>query len=454
MSHTGSLAGSQAAYRAAFERAGAVLVDDYEALIETANFFARAGLPKARGVAVTSTSGGAAIMAADKVEKHGVELPQPHTETTAVLVQHIPDFGSSRNPCDVTAQVMTHPGSLTAVGDALLSDNHYGALVFPAPTAADYVAPRLHAFEELSVAHGKPVCVVWLSLWQEGPGLREALQQAHAPVFHSMDRCFATLAAWHRWDDLRRGGERVLDRLADPVAAPRAAALLAQTTHRTLTEREAKNVLALYGVPVVEEHLAHSREDALAAASTLGFPVAIKVESPDIQHKTEAGVVRLNLKTEADLNAAYDAVLANAGRNAPAAHINGVLVQPMVSPGTEIMVGARVDPQLGPMIVVGLEFIRRFLLHVLPSGFQRIRHYGTLANCCREAKLTRCRELLQAPAPETPATPEEPTDYRDRYERLTGMSLRDCTHCGRGQMVCIETFFPGNLPRAPPGTAS
>ena len=99
------------------------------------------------------------------------------------------------------------------------------------------------------------------------------------------------------------------------------------------------------------------------------------------------------------------------------------------------------------------EFIRRFLLHVLPSGFQRIRHYGLLANCHCEAKLKCCRELLLVPAPEISAALDEPADYRDRYERLTGMSLRDCPHCGHGQMVCIETLLPGNLARAPPHTA-
>ena len=98
------------------------------------------------------------------------------------------------------------------------------------------------------------------------------------------------------------------------------------------------------------------------------------------------------------------------------------------------------------------EFIRRFLLHVLPSGFQRIRHYGLLANCHCQAKLERCRELLQAPALEIPAIPEELTDYRDRYERLTGVSLRDCPHCEHGQMVCIETLLPAKLARAPPPT--
>ena len=95
------------------------------------------------------------------------------------------------------------------------------------------------------------------------------------------------------------------------------------------------------------------------------------------------------------------------------------------------------------------EFIRRFLLHVLPNGFQRIRHYGLLANRHRALKLARCRRLLAEPAPAV-KLPEAPLDYRDRYEQLTGKSLRDCPKCAQGRMVCIETFPPGAMPRAPP----
>ena len=99
------------------------------------------------------------------------------------------------------------------------------------------------------------------------------------------------------------------------------------------------------------------------------------------------------------------------------------------------------------------EFIRRFLLHVLPSGFQRIRHYGFLANRCRAAKLARCRQLLAASAPAA-KLPEASLDYRDRYQQLTGKSLRDCPICGLGHMICVETFRPGTLPRGPPGECS
>jgi hypothetical protein len=111
----------------------------------------------------------------------------------------------------------------------------------------------------------------------------------------------------------------------------------------------------------------------------------------------------------------------------------------------------RHESQHKVMRVAAQEFVRRFLLHVLPPGLQRIRHYGLLANRYREVKLARCRQLLQAPAP-TPS--EEPADYRDRYQRLTGVSLRDCPECAHGQMMCIESFLPGTQPRGPPRTAS
>ena len=111
----------------------------------------------------------------------------------------------------------------------------------------------------------------------------------------------------------------------------------------------------------------------------------------------------------------------------------------------------RHDSQPKTMRMDAAEFTRRFLLHVLPSGFQRIRQYGLLANCHREIKLAQCRQLLQAPPP---PPPDEPADYLDQYQRLTGLSLLDCPKCGHGQMVRIESFLPGALPRGPPGIAS
>ena len=147
--------------------------------------------------------------------------------------------------------------------------------------------------------------------------------------------------------------------------------MIAACKHTALTEREAKHVLACYGVPVVQERLTQSSAEAVNAARELGFPVALKVESPDIPHKTEAGVLRLNLKSADEVAQAYDAVMTNANKVTPAPTINGVLVQPMAPSGVEIMVGARIDPLFGPLIVVGLggifvELLKDTVLELAP----------------------------------------------------------------------------------------
>jgi acyl-CoA synthetase (NDP forming) len=354
ISHTGSLAGSDAAYRAAFERAGAIVIDNFEGLMEAAAFFAKAPAPKARGVAVIATSGGAAIMAADKAELHGLSLPQPSDAVRAVLEQHIPDFGSARNPCDVTAQVVNNPQSLWACGEALMSDEAFGAVIMPQPVAFNFHKPRIDAFSELSRRYGKVTCNVLISDWLQGPAAFEAESDTQVAMFRSMDRCLATLAAWQRRHERRLAGPRVWRTQAPPGAAARAAALLDGIAERMLTEREAKQVLAAYGVPVVTERLVQDVREAASAAADIGYPVAIKVESPDLPHKTEAGVIRLSLRDESQLKAAFAAVMDNANKVQPLPRINGVLVQPMIPAGLEVMVGARVDPLLGPLIVAGL----------------------------------------------------------------------------------------------------
>ena len=353
ISHTGSLAGSDRAYRAAFERAGAIVVEEFEGLMEAAAFFAKAPPPKARGIAVIATSGGAAIMAADKAELRGVSLPQPCEVVRRALESNIPDFGSARNPCDVTGQVVNNPQSMWACGEALLSDPAYGALVVPQTLAYDSHKPRVSAFSELSRQYGKITCNVLLSGWLQGPGALEAEVDPHVALFRSMDRCFGVLAAWHHRADLLARGGRTLVRVSDPAAAPAAARMIAAAPRDQLTELESKAVLDAYGIPTVREVRVDCPDGAVAAAVRLGFPLAVKVESPDIVHKTEAGVVALGVRSDAELRAAYDRVMANARAYAPQADIRGVLLQPMVPAGIEVVAGVRIDPGFGPLIVVG-----------------------------------------------------------------------------------------------------
>jgi acetate---CoA ligase (ADP-forming) len=346
-SHTGSLAGSAAAWRALFERAGFVPVEDFESLLEYASFFAAAGAPRARGVAVLSSSGGAGVMAADKASRHGVPMPQPLAATAEKLRSYVPDYGSARNPCDPTGQVLNMPEAFGQCCRALLEDPQYGALVVGATVAvAETTASRVATLGALAREIEKPIAVVWLSEWLQGPGAEDYEKDERLPVFRSMERCFAAIAAWqaHTVAPFHQA-----PRLAPPQAAQEARRHLSASAEGTaLSESEAKRVLACYGVPVVEERLAGSVEEAVSAARQLRYPVAMKAESPTILHKTELGVVKLGLADEAAVRAAYaEIVAASRGHE-----LRGVLVQPMV-PGVEVIVGARVDPVVGPLVVVG-----------------------------------------------------------------------------------------------------
>jgi acyl-CoA synthetase (NDP forming) len=378
MSHTGSITGSNAAYDAAFRRYGMISVDNLEQVYETAAFLAKAGRPRAPGVAVMATSGGACVLAADKAELHGVSMPQPGPAGKAVLEATVPDFGSPRNPCDVTAQVINNPDSFVACTKAMLEDPVYGALVLPQVVAADLTIQRVPVVSELARAAGKPICMAWITEWLEGPGSDLYEADPYVAMFRSTDRCFRTLAGWN-WREAQRAVPPARPRVA-PGGKPAetAARHLAQAGPK-LTEREAKEVLAAYGVPVTGEKLVQDVDAAVAAAVELGFPVVLKVESPDIAHKTEAGVVRLDLKDAAAVRSAYDAVMAAAGRVEPKPAIRGVLVQPMIPAGIELVIGTQIDPQFGPVIVVGMGGILVELLRDTAADLAPVDHTQALA---------------------------------------------------------------------------
>ena len=354
LSHTGSLAGSYTAYRAAFRRAGVVLVEDYESLIPTASFFAKASKPAAPGVAIVAASGGAAIMAADRAQQHDVPLPQPNPAVRAILEARIPEFGSARNPCDVTAQVINDPNSLIECVEALLCAPEYGALAMPAVYSSEASTRFIPVYDELAGRYGKIICSPWQSEWRDGPGAKERERARNIALFPTVNSCFAALAAAN-WRAGRRAGPRQEPRrLAPPTAKEMAAGLIAAAAGAVLTEHEAKAALAPYGIPCVEERLATNRDGAIAAAVALGFPVVLKALSPDLLHKSEAGVIHLNLRSAVEVGTAYDAILVRIARQSPTPRLDAVLVQKMVPQGVEVIVGGRVDPLFGPLVIVGI----------------------------------------------------------------------------------------------------
>ncbi|MEM9060210.1 MAG: acetate--CoA ligase family protein [Pseudomonadota bacterium] len=371
-SHTGSLAGSHDAYRSLFEHAGAVLVEDYEALLETSAFFSKVTPNKGHGMAVVATSGGAGIMAADAAEANGVPLPQPEGDFERRLAEIVPEFGSTANPTDVTAQVMNNMEMLVEVTEGFLEREEYGAFMLPHLFAFESSLWRIKALDELAGRYNKVICSVWISALQEGVGCRETIAGPNTALFRTMDRCFWAFAAWRRWLDRGKLTEAAPDatRARDDVAK-----MIDAANGQVMTERTAKPVLAAYGIDIIDERSADTADAAAHAGDEIGYPVVLKLDMPGLAHKTEIGGVALDLKDEDAVRQAASEMLATGAGVASGDAQASLLVQRMAPKGVEIVIGGKVDPVFGPLVVVGLGGI---LVEVL-------------------------RDTVTAPAPVTPA---------------------------------------------------
>lgn len=353
-SHTGSLAGSSQAFEAAMRRGGFVRAHSLAELTEMADFFAKAPAPVAPGVAVMATSGGAAIMCADAGANQGVELPQPHADAQAVLDATVPEFGSPHNPCDITGQVLNSPEAFEACARAMLHDDHYGALVLPQVTAGQVIADqRCPVVSALAREAGKPVCIVWLPHWLEGPGAATYMRDERIGFFRDTERCFRTLAAWqdwHRW----RATLRPTQAGEAPASAPGTVLALLRKQPHVITERVAKQLVALYGLPVVQERVAASLPELEAHAREMPFPLVLKYDVPGIAHKTELGLVRVGLQSVGELSQAAQQMLASLREHEPGAAPGRFLLQPMETGDFELVLGMKRDPVFGPLVMVGL----------------------------------------------------------------------------------------------------
>jgi acyl-CoA synthetase (NDP forming) len=249
-----------------------------------------------------------------------------------------------------------------------------------------------------------------------------------------MQRCFGAIAAWHALADRKI---EAAPRLSPPGAAQAAREILAKGGG-TLTESESKRVLAAYGVPVVAERLAHSADEAAAAARALGYPVAMKAESPTIPHKTELGVVRLAIADEEDLRRAYAEIAAAARGH----ELRGVLVQPMI-PGVEVIVGARVDPVVGPLVLVGsggvlVELVQDSVAALAPVSqaqalamLKRLKGFRLLTGFRGSAAVD-----LNALAAAIARVSEFASDFSEEFSELDINPIR----CGPDRVVVVDAL--------------
>jgi acyl-CoA synthetase (NDP forming) len=358
MSHTGTMVGSVVAYQSAIRDAGAIAVDNLEAVLETASLFAKTKAPSSgRGIGILSTSGGAAVICADKAEAHGVPLPALEAKTATALHQVVPDFGSVANPSDLTAEVLKTSETFGFCLDAFLNDSSFSALVMPMIFAhASSSGARATTIVEAAARSDRPLAVVWMNEWYQGPGSELLDADPKVCMFRSADRCFATLRAWFDWHEhCPRQPERKA-RKSPPSAEQAARAVLTEVSGggAALSETDSKRILACYGIATPREILARDPVEAALAAGRIGGMVAVKIVSPDIPHKSEAEGVKLGLSAPDDVGKAATDILASVARHAPQARIDGISVQQMVPPGVELMLGVKNDRQFGPLIAVGL----------------------------------------------------------------------------------------------------
>lgn len=353
-SHTANLGGTPALYKAAFHQGGIIEVSDVGDLADCARALLAGRLPRGNRLGILTASGGAGILMADSAAKAGMEIAKLAPETIAGLRKILPAHAGFNNPIDVTGGA---GNDLDTYREALLlvaRDPNVDMLGIPLAAVSGPNAQGL-VTQVAAVARAVdiPILVAWQGDDTQNQEGYQLLESVGVPRYKTPVRCARGFDALWQFVNARRRLELGLTDKPLELHSAQARALLAG--RRTdLAEYEAKHVLADYGIPVTQEKLATSPAEARSFAAEIGFPVALKVQSPDIPHKTEAGGVRIGLADAAAVAQAYDDILASSRAHVPGAKIDGVLVQSMVSGGVETILGVTNDPLFGPAVMFGL----------------------------------------------------------------------------------------------------
>lgn len=356
-SHTGALAGSAEAYEAAFRQSGVLRANTMEELFDWARALAWQPLPKGDRIAVLTNAGGPAILAVDVIEASGLRVAPLTEQTRAYLRPRLPAAASVQNPVDVLAG--SGPGTYAVALDALLSDPSVDAvIVIMAPNDWFLPASLAEVIAEAAAVHHKPVLASIMGLASVDQALA-ILHQRRVPNFAFPERAASALAAM-----LTR--QRWLDTPPEPPAE--LSGIDRGAARAALDRGDFTGTLAAYGIALPPTRPAASAGEAARLADETGYPVVLKLVSPDITHKSDVGGVALGLTDGDAVRAAFDRIVASARAAHPDAAIEGVLVQKMLSGGQELIVGARRDPQFGPLALVGRGGVEVELLRDVATG--------------------------------------------------------------------------------------
>jgi 4-hydroxybutyrate---CoA ligase (ADP-forming) len=372
ISHTGALMGADEVYDALFIQSGVIRVDTMQSLFELATAFSKQPIPSTKaGIVIVSNAGGPAIISTDECSKYGLKMADVYS-LKEDLTKVIPSHGSTRNPIDLVGDADS--GRFERVLSKVLPASNVGALVtMCTPSATLDYNELAKTIVKTSKGTGKTVLAALMGL-AEGTENKQILSEGGIPHFMYAEPAIKTLEAMYRFGDwLERPKDRPKHFPVDQEKVKTVFYNVRKAGRINLLEEEGYEVLAAYGFPTPKNILVTSEEQCIRAANEIGYPVVLKIASPDIIHKSDAGGVKVGLNNNDEVQRAFRSIIENARKYRTDAKIQGILVQEMVQSGKEIILGSKKDPLFGSLIMFGLggiyvEVLKDVIFRLAPVG--------------------------------------------------------------------------------------
>jgi len=352
-SHTGSISGSDSIWDAAMEQSGVIRAKDMDELFDYCLAFSKLPMPKGDGVVIVTNAGGLGVMSADACNDNGLRMAELKEETSEKLRNGLPNEATPYNPVDIVGDAAVERVKFAV--ETVLQDENCDLLaaIFGPNDIIDLVAIA-EVLADCVEIYGKPIVASFIGGTQVAPGVKRVMELG-IPNYDIPDRAMRAIAAmikcWKHRTSLEDN---------DPVNVKgdrnRARNVLEQVTandRSSLREDEGKDLMGAYDIPLPKEGMATTKEEAMDLADGIGYPVVMKVASPDILHKSDVGGVKVGIESAEEVGQAFETILQNCRSRLPDARVDGVSVQQMIS-GREVIVGINRDPQFGPVVTFGL----------------------------------------------------------------------------------------------------
>ena len=352
MSHTGALMGSDEIYDALLKQSGAIRVDTMEELFDYATAFSKQPLPMNGDLVIVSNAGGPAIISTDACSKLGIKMAKIE-EIRKKIDAVIPPWGSSRNPVDIVGDADFK--RFENVLNEVLKHKNVGSVISMCTPSATLIYDKLaEVIVSMSKKYKKTMLASLMGL-DEGITNREILAKGDVPYYTYAEgsiRALKAMLTFTNWVKNSPGKitkfnvkKNTVKKILDNAKKEKRSALL---------EEEGQEILRAYGFPLPASKLAKSKKEAVAASKKIGYPVVLKIASPQIIHKSDAGGVKVNLQNAKDVENAFDTIIKNAKKYNKKADIKGVLVVEMVKGGKEMIIGSKLEPGFGPVVMLGM----------------------------------------------------------------------------------------------------